>query len=133
MPIGSISSMAQMADFTGLTTTSYTTSAENFEDTLKQAMNSSEDEELREACEEMESYLLSMIYKQMKNSVLTENSLIPKGDYEEMFDDFLVDSQVSEMVKSGGVGLADMMYKQLSLTAVQVNSEQTLNQVDAIL
>ncbi len=114
MPIGSISSLFQTnTDITSFNT-DYSQSADNFEQILQQAMNSTEAEELREATEEMESYLLSMVYKQMKSSMLTDESLIPKGDYEEMFEDYLVDTQVSEMVKAGGIGIADMMYRQLS-------------------
>ncbi len=115
MAIGSINSFAQTTTITEMTNSIQDTA---FAEKLKQAMNTSEDEELKEACEQMESYMLSMIYKQMKNSIDTEDSLIPKGDYESMFEDYLVDAQVDNMVKAGGVGLADMMYKQLTTPTV---------------
>lgn len=92
------------------------TETTNFEAKLKQAMNSSEQAELKEACEEMESYMLSMIYKQMRNSITINeaDSFLPKGDYEKMFEDFMVDNQVENMIDAGGVGLSNYMYRQLS-------------------
>lgn len=92
------------------------TETTNFESKLKQAMNSSEQAELKEACEEMESYMLSMIYKQMRNSITINeaDSFLPKGDYEKMFEDFMVDNQVENMIDAGGVGLSNYMYRQLS-------------------
>ncbi len=54
MPIGSISSLFQTnTDITSFNT-DYSQSADNFEQILQQAMNSTEAEELREATEEME-------------------------------------------------------------------------------
>lgn len=88
----------------------------NFEAKLKAAINSSEKAELKEACEEMESYILGMVYKQMRQSldINSETAFLPKGDYETMFEDFMVDNQVQNMVDSGGVGLSGFLYKQIS-------------------
>ncbi|OON98224.1 MAG: hypothetical protein ATN36_01265 [Epulopiscium sp. Nele67-Bin005] len=82
---------------------------------LEKTLTPEEEQELKEACQQVEEYMLSMIYKQMKSSIQTdENALIPKGDYEEMFESQYIDVQVSEMVKAGGIGLADAMYKQMT-------------------
>lgn len=84
-----------------------------FEDTLKRAMEQNDDKELKEACDELEGYMISMLFKQMKSSMLSGNSLIQKGDYESMFEDMHVDNLSKEMVKAGGMGLSDTMYKQM--------------------
>lgn len=84
-----------------------------FEDTLKKAMEKNDDKELKEACDELEGYMISMLFKQMKSSMLSGNSLIEKGDYETMFEDMHIDSLSKEMVKAGGMGLSDTMYKQM--------------------
>ena len=86
----------------------------DFEAVLSEAMESKDDQALKEACQEIEQYMLSSIFKQMKASTQTGEGLIEKGDYEEMFEDYLVDEQCKTMCEAGGVGLADMMYKQLS-------------------
>ena len=89
---------------------------------LNEAVENKDDQALKEACKEIEQYMLSSIFKQMKASTQVGESLIEKGDYEEMFEDNLVDEQCKVMCEAGGVGLADMMYKQLSNTyGVQQN------------
>lgn len=89
---------------------------------LNEAVENKDDQALKEACKEIEQYMLSSIFKQMKASTQVGESLIEKGDYEEMFEDNLVEEQCKVMCEAGGVGLADMMYKQLSNTyGVQQN------------
>lgn len=88
----------------------------DFETVLSEAVESKDDKALKEACKEIEQYMLSSIFKQMKASTQTGERLIEKGDYEEMFEDYLVDEQCKTMCEAGGVGLTDMMYKQLSNT-----------------
>ncbi|OON99211.1 MAG: hypothetical protein ATN35_00180 [Epulopiscium sp. Nele67-Bin004] len=121
MAIGNINSLLQSTDL--IQTQTQAEAAQGFQNVLEQAMENAEDDELREATEQMESYLLSMVYKQLKNSMVnSDNSLIPKGDYEVMFEDYLIDVQVDEMVKAGGIGIASMMYQQMSQ---QMTPEQT--------
>ena len=86
----------------------------SFETSLENAINTQDEKALKEACDEMEQYMLSMIFKQMKASTGTGEGLIPKGDYEEMFEDQLIDEQCKAMTDAGGVGLSNMMYKQLT-------------------
>lgn len=88
----------------------------DFESVLSEAVENKDDKALKEACEEIEQYMLSSIFKQMKASTQVGERLIEKGDYEEMFEDYLVDEQCKTMCEAGGIGLADMMYKQLSNT-----------------
>ena len=85
-----------------------------FEEVMAQAIESKDNEEIKKACDEMETHFITSIFKQMKASVRTDESLIPKGDYEEMFEDYLTEEQAKEMVQAGGIGLSDMMYKQLT-------------------
>ncbi|OON97949.1 MAG: hypothetical protein ATN32_05085 [Candidatus Epulonipiscium fishelsonii] len=99
--------------------------ADGFEDVLKDAMENKDDKELMKACQDVESYFLSTIFKQMKASIQSDNPLIEKGEYEDTFEDMLTDEQVNGMIKSGGVGLADMMYKQLS--------KETVSKIDTSL
>ena len=121
MDISSIGpSLTQMLD-----TTSSQKAAQvqdNFESVLKNlqdqkesgtTISKEEDETLLNACKEMENYFLSSIFKQMKASTTWGESLIEKGDYEEMFEDYLTDAQCKEMVDAGGIGLAQMLYKQM--------------------
>lgn len=96
-----------------------------FEASLEEAMASKDDKALKEACDQVEQYMLSTIFKQMKASTVTGESLVPKGDYEKMFEDYLVDEQCKTMTAVGGLGLSDMMYKQLSQTYGSTNVQTT--------
>ena len=67
---------------------------------------------LREACEGFESIFIQKMWQEMRNAV-------PKGGLfqgrEEKFWQDMYDQELSKsMTKSGGIGLADMMYEQLS-------------------
>lgn len=111
--IGSISSINPIASKLEITTKE--NKAADFQEALEHATKEQDDKALREACEEVETYMLSTIFKQMKASTDMGERLVPKGDYEEQFEDFLIDEQCKIMTKSGGIGLADMMYKQMSI------------------
>lgn len=89
------------------------TSGTNFEEVFKEALENQDDTKLREGCEELETYMLSYVFKQMKSTMLTGDRLVEKGDYEEMFEDQMIDTITKDMVKAGGIGLADSMYKQM--------------------
>lgn len=86
----------------------------DFEAVLQDAIASKDNETLKDACKQIEQYMLSSLFKQMKSSTDMGERLIPKGDYEEMFENYLVDEQCKIMCEAGGIGLADSMYKQLT-------------------
>ncbi len=92
-----------------------------FEKTLLNASKDMEDKELREACEDFESYFIQMMYKEMLNTVNDEDSFIPKNQGEKIFTDFLNEERAKESVKAGGIGLADMMYAQMKREQIAAN------------
>lgn len=94
----------------------------NFSETLQKAMEEQNTDELKESCKEIEAYMLSYVFKQMKNCMLTGEGLTKKGDYEEMFEDNMIDAICENMVDAGGIGLADSMYKQMLSTYQAQNS-----------
>ena len=50
----------------------------------------------------------------MRASTKMGEGIITKGQHEEIFEDMLIEEQSKESTKAGGIGLADMLYKQLS-------------------
>lgn len=91
--------------------------AENFENILKQATETKDDKKLKEACKEFESYFVNYIFKQMQNSVYSINKdggIIKRNQGEEMFTEMLNEKYSEIAAEHGGIGLANMMYKQLS-------------------
>ena len=103
----------------------------DFDKVLNQAMAKEDDKALKEACVELESYMLSMLMKQMKSSCLSEESLIPKGDYEKMFEDTQITAQCESMAKAGGIGLANMLYKQIKTSyGAQAQASQQITKIE---
>lgn len=93
-----------------------------FSDVLEKAMEKQDTDELKESCKEIETYMLSYVFKQMKKCMLTDEGITQKGDYEKMFEDNMIDALCEEMVEAGGIGLADSMYKQMLNTYKAQNS-----------
>lgn len=69
---------------------------------------------VREACRGFETMFLSMMYRQMRATV-PDNTLFGKSNSQKIWQSMLDDSLMEEVSKAGGVGLADMIYKQLTL------------------
>lgn len=73
---------------------------------------------LREACEGFEAMFLSMMYKQMRATV-PKDGLFGHSNAIDIFEDLRDTELMNAAAKSGGIGLADMMFKQLSPTVLK--------------
>lgn len=87
---------------------------DTFQSTLNKAMEDKNETELKKACYEFESYFMALMLKEMRKTVDSSDSLIPKSNGEMIFQEMLDDETAKNSAKKGGMGLADMMYKQLS-------------------
>lgn len=90
---------------------------EDFKAIFDKAIENKNPAELKEACKKVESYMLGMVLKQVKESMLEndeENALIPQGDYIRTFADTMIDSFTDFMTEAGGIGLADQIYRQMT-------------------
>ena len=72
------------------------------------------DKKLREACQGFEAMFLNIMYKEMRNTV-PENSLFGDSNADKILQDMRDTEMVNQMAKAGGVGLADVIYRQLTL------------------
>lgn len=77
---------------------------------LEKAFTEKDDKELKKACQEFEATFINMLFKEMRKTVGSSDSNFALDTYQEMLDEELANS-VSE---GKGIGIADMMYKQLS-------------------
>lgn len=109
-------------DISGINKNYFNSSVENaknkvsdsdFESKLKNAISNGDDKELKKVCQEFEGLLLNSMYKQMKATIQKSN-LIPSDTGTEIFESMLDDQLVEESTKNRSIGLADMLYKQLS-------------------
>jgi flagellar protein FlgJ len=85
---------------------------ESFQSALTQAMSAQDDEKLKKACQEFESYFLYKMIRQMRQTI-PESDLIPKSYANKIYEDLLDDEMSKKFSGMGGIGLADMMYKQI--------------------
>lgn len=87
--------------------------ANNLENQMKTAVENKDKEKLKEACNQFEEYFLNQLMKQMRSTVV-ESSLVKKGQAEEMFTEMLDQELTKKSVKSGGIGISDMLFNQLN-------------------
>ena len=87
--------------------------ANNLESQIKSSVDNKEKEKLKEACNQFEEYFLNQLMKEMRTTV-DKSSLIKKGQAEEMFTEMLDQELTKKSVKSGGMGISDMLFKQLN-------------------
>jgi flagellar protein FlgJ len=91
--------------------------AEAFQKVLNSAAASKDEAALEKACKEFETYFINYLFKQMQNSVNSINNgegIIKKSQGEQIFTEMLTEEYSKTATAQGGIGLADMMYKQLS-------------------
>ena len=74
---------------------------------------------LREACEGFESIFIQKMWQQMR-ATLPQNGLLHSRD-EKMWQDMYDQERAKSMASVGGIGLADMMYEQLSRNLVSAS------------
>ena len=80
---------------------------------IVQAAKSQQDKELKEACKGFEAMFLNMMYKEMRATV-PENSLFGESNAQKIFRDMHDEKLMENVADGGGVGLADLLYRQLS-------------------
>lgn len=86
-------------------------SAKKLEETLNSSnLENSTDEELMDVCKSFESYFIEQMYKEMKNTVKSEDDDNP---YMQSFGNILTQSYAENATESGGIGLAQMLYESM--------------------
>ncbi|HEX2947012.1 MAG TPA: rod-binding protein [Clostridia bacterium] len=88
-------------------------SDDTFARKLEEAAGKNDDKALKEACREFEAIMLSMMYKQMKATVIKSN-LMEEDPGMEIFQSMQDDELMKQASKTGSFGLAESLYKQLS-------------------
>lgn len=84
-----------------------------FETTLHKAMEKKDEKQLKKACNQFEQYFVNQLFKEMRSTV-KNGGLIPKSQGEKLFEDMLYDEYSKNISKGQGIGIGEMMYKQLS-------------------
>jgi flagellar protein FlgJ len=113
MDIGKISGSPAGSLTNEATQSAAQASEDSFAKKLEAAVNGNDDKELKKACQEFESIMLSMMYKSMK-ATITKSDLIEKDAGTEIFESMQDDNLMEQASRTGSLGLAESLYKQLS-------------------
>ena len=85
-----------------------------FADELKniQSADAAKDKKLKEACQGFEEMFLNLVYSKMRETV-PDDPLFGNSNGEKIMQSMLDSELTKQMAKAGGVGMADMVYKQI--------------------
>lgn len=84
-----------------------------FEQMLNNAVEKKNDEDLKKACKEFEGYYLQQMLSEMRKTV-PESGLLEKSEGRTIYEDMLYEEYAKNISKGKGLGVSDMLYKQLS-------------------
>lgn len=73
-----------------------------------------EQKKLMGACQDFEAVMLGMVFKQMNSMGMAKDDPLNKGAGSDTWRDMLADERAKNMAKSGGIGLAEGIYRQLA-------------------
>lgn len=85
----------------------------SFAKKLEAAVQNNDDKELKKASQDFEGIMLNMMYKQMKATII-KSDLIKKDAGTEIFESMQDENLMELASKTGSLGLAESLYKQLS-------------------
>ncbi|SHK54310.1 flagellar protein FlgJ [Selenomonas ruminantium] len=108
-----------LKELQGKTTAAANSKGKNIMDDAAMAKR---DKELKEACEGFEAMFLNMMYRQMRATV-PEDSLFGESHGQKIFQDMRDDELMKKVAAGGGIGIADMMYKQLKPQVLKANQQ----------
>ncbi|MGE5677993.1 MAG: rod-binding protein [Pseudomonadota bacterium] len=84
-----------------------------FQSALDKAVSDKDEKKLKETCRDLEAVFINMMFSQMRSTV-QKDELFGGGYAEDMYQDMLYEKYADEASKSGGIGIADILYQQLS-------------------
>lgn len=82
---------------------------EDFKEKFEAAAKQKDEEGLREAAREFESYFIGIMLKQMRKTVI-EGGLIEKSESRKHFESMLDDEYAKLLAKDEGIGLGSAIY-----------------------
>lgn len=85
---------------------------------LENLAKTEDKERLMKVCQEFESIFLNMVFKEMK-STIPESDFVEKTFDREVFESMYIEEMAKVSAKSGGIGLADEIYKSLTREVVR--------------
>lgn len=113
MDIGAIGNSTLSSITQNAASTSARSADDDFAKKLEAAVQNNDEKELKKACQEFEGIVLDMLYKQMKATIV-KSDLLEEDPGTDIFESMLDDQLMEQASKTGSLGLAESLYKQLS-------------------
>lgn len=82
-------------------------------DSVTTSAQTKKEQELKDACKGFEAMFLNIMYREMRKTV-PKDPLFGESNAENIFKDMRDTQLMQNVADSGGIGLADMLYKQLA-------------------
>ncbi len=98
--------------------------AKHLASVTEEAQQAKDDAKLKATCKDMEAMFLNMMMADMRKTVQKSN--LVDTSTEDMMTSMLDSEMTKNMASAGGMGLADMLYRQLRLDASAVKKPQAL-------
>lgn len=88
--------------------------AAELEKAAKSLQEQKEDAKLKKVCQDMESVFLNLMLSKMRETVPKSELMGENSSGEQIMQSMLDTEMTKDMAKAGGIGLGDMLYRQLS-------------------
>jgi len=96
--------------------------AEQLAKTTEKAQADADDAKLKKTCKDMEAMFLNMMMTDMRKTI--QKSKLVDSSKEDIMTSMLDTEVTKNMANAGGMGLGDMLYRQLRVTNTAVKTNQ---------
>lgn len=88
-------------------------SEDHFKKIMEEAMKTEDDKALESACKEFEAYYIQQLFTQMRKTV-PDGGMFQESNERNIYEDMLYEEHAKNLSQGKGIGIADVMYRQLS-------------------
>ena len=88
----------------------------------EQAKQAAEDKKLQKVCRDMETMFINMLLTSMRSTV-QDGGLVEKSSGEKIMQSMFDQELSAKMSTAGGIGIADMLHRQLAVKTYKETSE----------
>lgn len=111
MQIAGISSSSMISNLDSVQTKAKGDFAVHLAQETEKAQQAKDDAKLKKTCQDLEAVFLNIMMTNMRKTV--DKSKLVDSSQEETMTSMLDAEMTKDMAKAGGIGLADMLYRQL--------------------
>ena len=92
---------------------------QGFEEALESAVAQGNSAEIRNAAIEMESFFINQMFQAMRRTVPEGEGIFERSNAQRIWEEMLDEEKSINLAQAGGLGLADVLYEQLTRVNVR--------------